>query len=410
MLDIRAVRKLFPAASERTYLDAASLGLVSTRTADALHRLVELATHPPKGDTGEQHMRLASLRAAARPALARYLNTEADSIALVENTSQGLSLAAAAIPLEPGDNVVLASSDYLQTALPWARRRQRDRIELRFLSPRNSRIDLDSVAARMDGRTRVLCLSSVQWTSGQRLDLQGLGQLARDRDAWLVVDGAQHVGSVRFDLARTPVDFLACSGHKWLNSPFGAGFLYVGPRAAAELEAPLMGFLGAHPPQGGWGAYFADPAASAQDTLEFPRNARPWESGGTPNFPGAVALHASVELLLELGPEAVEVHLLELSGRLQEGLAELGAEVVTPIEPGERGGIVSFHWGTGIEDEQSALKVLQKAGVQLSLRYGGGIGGLRAAVHLYNDESDVERLLEELRLLRVRGDQGQRSL
>ena len=400
MLDTRQVRKLFPAASERTYLDAASLGLVSTRTAEALRSFVDLATHPPKGsDTGQQHVRLARLRAAARPALARYLETDAASIALVENASQGLSLAAAAIPLKAGDNVVLARSDYLQTALPWARRRERDGIELRFVEPRDNRIDVDSVAAQMDGKTRVVCLSSVQWTSGQRLDLHGLGQLARQHGAWLVVDGAQHVGSVRFDLSRTPVDFLACSGHKWLNSPFGAGFLYVGPRAAAELEPPLVGFLGARPPEGGWGAYFADPASSAEDALEFPHNARPWESGGTPNFPGAVALHASVALLLELGPEAVEAHILELSGRLQGGLAELGAEVVTPREPGQRGGIVSFHWGAGIEDEQAAWSALKDAGVQLSLRYGGGIGGLRAAVHLYNDESDVDRLLEVLRLL-----------
>ncbi len=399
MLDTRAVRRLFPAVAQRTYLDAASLGLVSTRSADALRSLVELATHPPQGDTGEQHVRLARLRAAVRPALARYLNTDAASIALVENTSQGLSLAAAAIPLEAGDNVVLVRSDYLQTALPWARRRERDGIELRFVKPRGGRIDLDSVAQRMDGKTRVVCLSSVQWTSGQRLDLHGLGQMTQEHGAWLVVDGAQHVGSVRFDLSRTPVDFLACSGHKWLNSPFGTGFLYVGPRAAAQLEPPLVGFLGAQPPQGGWGDYFADPASSAEDAFEFPHNARPWESGGTPNFPGAVALHASVELLLELGPEAVEAHILELSGRLQEGLAELGAEVVTPHEPGQRGGIMSFHWGAGIEDERAAWSALKDAGVQLSLRYGGGIGGLRAAVHLYNDESDVDRLLQELRLL-----------
>lgn len=398
MLDTREVRKLFPAASERTYLDAASLGLVSTRTAEALRGLVDVATHPPQGDSGEQHVRLARLRAAARPALGRYLNTDASTIALVENTSQGLSLAAAAIPLEAGDNVVLARSDYLQTALPWARRRG-DGIELRFVEPRDGCIDLDSVAQQVDRKTRVLCLSSVQWTSGQRLDLHGLSQLAHQHGAWLVVDGAQHVGSVRFDLGQTPVDFLACSGHKWLNSPFGAGFLYVGPRAAQELEPPLLGFLGAHPPQGGWGAYFADPAASAGDTLEFPRNARPWESGGTPNFPGAVALHAAVELVLELGPEAVEAHILQLSGRLMEGLEELGADVVTPRESARRGGIVSFHWGNGLADEQAAWSALKQAGVQLSLRYGGGIGGLRAGVHLYNNETDVARLLEELRKL-----------
>ena len=101
---------------------------------------------------------------------------------------------------------------------------------------------------------------------------------------------------------------------------------------------------------------------------------------------------------IELPPTACDA-LAELSGRLQGGLAELGAAVVTPGEPGQRGGIVSFHWGAGIEDERAAWSALKDAGVQLSLRYGGGIGGLRAAVHFYNDESDVDQLLEELRLL-----------
>jgi selenocysteine lyase/cysteine desulfurase len=400
MLDTGAVRPLFPGVEGRTYLDAASLGLVSTRTAEAVRSFVDLALSPPPGDTGEQHVRLARRRAQARPALARYLQADAGSIALMENASQGLSLAAASIPLQAGDNVVLLRSDYLQTAVPWARRSKREGAELRFVAPREGRIELDDVAGAMDRRTEALCLSSVQWTTGQRLDLDALCQMARDHAAWLVLDGAQHVGSVRLDLARTPVDFLACSGHKWLNCPFGSGFLHVGRRAAAELEPPLVGFLGAEQPAGGWGAYFADPQASAEDLLTLPHTARPWETGGTPNFPGGVALHAASELLLELGPAAVEEHILELGGRLQERLRALGVQVITPSQSSQRAGIVTFRWGAGVEDEQAALSALQERGVQLSLRYGGGLGGLRAAVHLFNDEDDVDRLVEELAALR----------
>ncbi len=361
--------------------------------------MVELAAHPPIGDTGAQHVRLARLRAAARPAVARLIGTGPDSIALVENTSQGLSLAAAAIPTKPGDNVILARSDYLQTVLPWARRQEQDGLELRFVEAGSEGIELDSFAAKIDARTRAVCVSSVQWTSGQLLDLVGLGTLTAPQGIWLVVDGAQHVGSIRFDLRRTPVDFLACSGHKWLNSPFGCGFLYVGPRAARELQPPLPGFLGADPPRGGWGAYFSDPKASAGDTLTFPQNARPWESGGTPNFPGAVALRSSVEQILELGTEAVESHILALSGRLRAALIELGISVVSPADDERRSGIVPFHLGSGAADEQVAANALRERGVQLSVRYGGGVGGLRAAVHYFNDDADIARLVEEVRQL-----------
>ena len=250
----------------------------------------------------------------------------------------------------------------MQTALPWARRQEQDGIELRFVEPDSDSIELDAVAAAIDERTRAVCLSSVQWTSGQRLDLAGLGALTTPRGIWLVVDGAQQVGSVRFDLERTPVDFLACSGHKWLNSPFGCGFLYVGPRAAQELRPPLPGFLGAHPPRGGWGTYFADPEASAMDTLTFPQNARPWESGGTPNFPGAAGLCSSIEQILELGADAVDSHILDLSGRLQAQLVELGISVVTPADDERRAGIVTFHLGSAAADEQVACAALRERG------------------------------------------------
>ena len=397
MLDPAVVRPLFPGAEGCAYLDAASLGLAPASAAQAVGEMADLVCRPRTADAGARHVELGRLRAPVRSSLARLIGAEDASIALVENASHGLGLAAAAIPMAAGENVVLSGIDFIQTAVPWVLRQERDGIEVRFVPPRDGRVEVDDLVAHMDRRTRVVCVSSVQWTCGHRIDLDRLSAVTRDRSVWLVVDGAQHVGSVRLNVSETPVDFLAVSGHKWLNSPFGLGFLHVGPRAAGELEPPHPGYLAARPPRGNWGAYFADPGSGPDDALTFPDDARPWETGGTPNSPGAVGLGAAVGTIHRLGADAVEQHVLELGGRLRERLLESGHEVVTPEQ---RAGIVTFRVRGGSEEQRTAWAHLRARGVHLSLRYASGVGGLRASVHLFNDEEDVERLVEALGGLR----------
>ena len=154
--------------------------------------------------------------------------------------------------------------------------------------------------------------------------------------------------------------------------------------------------LAARPPTGDWGTYFARPDGSAADALEFPATARRYETGGTPNVVGPAGLAASVELVLELGAAEVEGHILELSGLLMERLEGMGLEVVTPREPELRAGLVTFHLPGGIEAEGRMHAELEGRGVQLSLRYAAGIGGLRAAVHYFNNVGDVDRLISEI--------------
>jgi cysteine desulfurase / selenocysteine lyase len=161
MLDPDKIRSFYPGLGGRTYFDAASLGVASTRSLEAVRSMAEGVSRLEAPTTRDRHIELGRLRHGARAALARYLNAPPESIALVENTTQGLSLVAATVPLQAGDNVVVGRSDYLQTVLPWQLRRERDGIELRFVEPRSDRLELDDVAACVNDRTRVVCLSSV---------------------------------------------------------------------------------------------------------------------------------------------------------------------------------------------------------------------------------------------------------
>src|SRR5438552_1951090 len=115
----------------------------------------------------------------------------------------------------------------------------------------------------------MILLSSVQWSNGFRADLAAFSELARQRDVILVVDAIQQLGAIGLDIGRTPVDFLVCGGHKWLNAPVGRGFMYVHPRMVDRFEPAGWGYLNIDPPpqlsgssaneRQGWAEYFATP-------------------------------------------------------------------------------------------------------------------------------------------------------
>src|SRR5437660_6304275 len=163
------------------------------------------------------------MRAAARPAAARLINAHPDEIALVESTTHGLTLAAASIPLERGDRVLISDLEFLEVALPWVQRKK-DGIEIEVVPNQNGEARVEDFAARITPRTRVIAISTVQWNNGYRADLEALSKLCREHGIRLVVDAIQQLGAVPLDVRRIPVDILACGGHKWLNAPFGCGF------------------------------------------------------------------------------------------------------------------------------------------------------------------------------------------
>ena len=94
-------------------------------------------------------------------------------------------------------------------------------IELRLVENMAGMVSVDQFAEAIDARTRAICVSSVQWVHGLRLDLVGLSELAQQHDLYLIIDGIQQVGAIDLDVSQLRIDFLACGGHKWLNSPFG---------------------------------------------------------------------------------------------------------------------------------------------------------------------------------------------
>lgn len=395
MMNWDEVRAQFPALEEKTFLDAACVSLAPLRAVDAIRDFLDSTLYCPERSSTEHHIVMDELRARLRPAAARLIHAAEADIAIVESTTHGLSFAASAIPLESGDRVLLCDLEFLQLAVPWCQLRKRTGIGIDVVPNRNGAIDVDDIAERITSRTKVVAISSVQWSNGFRCDLEALGTLCRQNDTWLVVDAVQQLGALPIDVRETPIDLLVTGGHKWLNAPFGAGFLYVREDRAGTLREPLAGYLSVEDPEGGWGHYFQTPTIEPLRDYRFVDTARRFETGGTANYPGAIGLAASIELVHELGQDRIAARILELTDHLVAGLRERDIEVVTPVDPRVRSGIITFSVGSA-EQNVALMERLLDHRVLVSVRYTSGVGGVRVSCHYYNNTADLDRLLDLL--------------
>jgi selenocysteine lyase/cysteine desulfurase len=389
------VRQQFPALEEKTFLDAACVSLAPRRAVEAIQKFLDSALYCPERSSTEHHIVMDELRAQLRPLAARLINADETDVAIVESTTQGLSFAASAIPLEAGDRVLLCDLEFLQLAVPWCQMKDQRGLEIDVVPNRNGIILVDDIRERITSRTKVLAVSSVQWSNGFKCDLDALSALCREKDIWLVVDAVQQLGAFPIDVRQTPVDVLVAGGHKWLNSPFGTGFLYLRRERVSSLRAPLAGYLSVEPPEGGWGHYFQTPTIAPVRDYRFVDEARRFEIGGTANYPGAIGLAASLELVHEIGQERIAARIAELTDHLIGGLEKRGLDVVTPTDPEDRSGIVTFSVGSS-EQNVATMERLLDHGVLVSVRYTSGVGGVRVSCHYYNFPDDLDRLLELL--------------
>ena len=390
---MESIRGEFPALEDKVFLDAACVSLAPRAAVSAIAGFLDVALRCPARSSTLHHIAMDEARETARPEAARLIGAEIDEIALVESTTDALSIAARAIPIEPGDNILVPDLEFLQVPLAW-RQAPPDRApEIRLVPSSQGMLPVSAFAERMDARTRVVVLSSVQWSNGFRADLAALGRLCRDRDLLLVVDAIQQLGAIGLDVRQTPADIIACGGHKWLNAPFGAGFMYVRRGVWDRLTPPCSGYLGVMPPPGGWGAYFQTPSISPLQPVTFWPDARRFETGGTSNYPGAIGLAASLRMINELGPARIETHVRALTDHLIRGLQSLPVEVVTPVEPAHRSGIVAFSVGTEAVDNVALMDYLLDRRILVSVRYTSGVGGVRVSCHFFNSLDDLDRLL-----------------
>lgn len=393
-MDLAKVRSFFPGLHGQVFLDAGCISLLPAPAEDALKRLTHSLARCTERDASAHHVALDRTAEEPRREAARLIGAKPEQIALMESTTQGLEVIAAAVPLQAGEKILVGSNEFMGLAVPWIPRQKTQGIRIEVIPSRDGRVRVDDFAKAIDAQTRMILLSSVQWHNGYRADLAAFSQLTREKKVLLAVDAIQHLGAIRLNVQDTPVDFLVCGGHKWLNCPVGRGFLYVDGKHLTNLPAPASGYLSVAEPPQGWARYFATPDIPAVRDYEFVQDARRFEVGGTANYPGNVALGACLNLINEIGVAAIEERIFQLTDLLVTRLQSAGAQVVTLTEHSARSGIITFTLGQGPRRDTSFLQRLLNRKILISQRYTASVGGLRVSLHFYNNEDDIHRLLE----------------
>jgi len=310
-----------------------------------------------------------------RERMARLVNASStDDIALLKNTSEGLSVIAYGIDWQEGDNVVIPADEFPSNRLVWE--------SLVPLGVEVRQINLhceDPEAAlinAMDTRTRLLSVSAVHYATGLRLLLDTLGVACTKRNVLFCVDAIQQLGALQFDCQQCNADFVVADAHKWMLGPEGVALFYSKPAARELLKLS----------QFGWHMVEHMGDFSCKD-WQPARSARRFECG-SPNTLGVYATEASLSLIEEIGMESIESRILENSRWLCSQIeADSELKLITDPSAERLSGIVTFR--PLRQTIESVYKKLSDAGV-ICVPRGGGI---RFSPHFYTDRSLIAQAL-----------------
>jgi cysteine desulfurase / selenocysteine lyase len=357
-IDWDGIRREFPALAHWTYLNTATFGQLPRRATDAVARHFAHRDELACWDFLAWYDDADRIRAK----IGRLIDCAPQDIAFVPNASTALGLLLTGLDWQPGDRVLTLEHEFPNnlyapgllerfgvetTACPW------DRF-------------YESVTAN----TRLAIVSSVNYNTGFAPPLAQMSDYLHARGVLLFVDGTQSVGALRFDAARIQPDMLAVHGYKWLLSPNGAGFFYIAPQLRERLQPNVVGWRSHRDWRNVDNLHHGAP--------ELLPSAEKYE-GGSVSFALLYAMEASLDLILEIGPDAIERRVLDLAAKAREMLRQIGAKVGDCASP-----IVAARFDG--RDVSALARALKEQRVLVAARR----GHLRVSPHLYNNQQDLE--------------------
>ena len=363
----------FPVNHKMAYLNHAGVGPWPARTAEAVCRFAEENIN--QGAIGYEAW--VRIEQELKHKFCQILNCPSiDDIALVKNTSEGLSLIAYGLSWEPGDNIVITDQEFPSNRIVWESL-SRFGVETRPARLQGPDLATDSILQLIDERTRLVSISSVQYASGLVMDLQRIGQFCRQHAILFCVDAIQSLGALPLDVQQINADFIVADGHKWMLGPEGIGVFYSNTEARNRLNLTQYGWHMTEQP----GNF---------DLLQWQeaRSARRFECG-SPNMLGIHALNASLSLLLEAGIDSISREIIRKSGNIIDYIKNNKIiRLLSPEAKGHYAGIVTF-----VHNNLPAQEILTRlAEHQIVAAVRGG--GIRLSPHFYTSDERIEHTLQ----------------
>ncbi len=366
MINWDDIRKQFPVTGNSTYLNTAAAGPLARATMAAATEYYQQMM-----SDGDVHWdQWLAKREQVRRSVARFINAEPDEIGLTTNTSSGMNIIVDA--LEGRGEAISCDLEFPVSTIPWMHRR----IPVHFVKNVEGEIDVNDIRRAMTDKTGIISLSHVQFSNGFRIDLDEVGN-NKGRHT-LVVNASQSAGVFEIDVKRMKIDALCATGHKWMLSGYGSGFVYLNRELQAESKPRAIGWLSVQ-----------DPYADGNDEIYLRYDAAARAELGCPHFAGIFALGASVDILWGIGMKQIQERALSLNRQLTHRLTGAGWNVLSPLrEEAWR----SAETLVAVDNPAAVVAQLAQRGVILTKKP----NGIRVATDFFNNEQDIERLIEAL--------------
>jgi len=366
------IRSQFPVTENRVFLNHAAISPIPLASVKAVKALLEqIAWYG-----GESYPEWMEKIEEVRTLVAELLSCRSGELAFTGNTSDGLSMVAAGLKWRKGDVVLIPDPEFPANLYPWENLAFQG-VRTRRIQRKNGSFHVEDVEKALAPKTRLVSVSSVDFSAGFRCDLEALGDFCRRKGILFCVDAIQSLGIIPINVKKYGIHFLSAGGHKWLLSPMGCGIVYISEEANHFV----------HPDRVGWKSVMDEENFSQKDFRLKPDALR-FEPGSM-NVAGIYALGAAIRLLNEAGFERVHQRIMFLNDLFIQGLQDRKIDIASSLAANERSGILSFF----LDGNPVALhSFLNDRNIVVSVRN----GMVRLSPHCYNNPDDVALFFEGL--------------
>jgi selenocysteine lyase/cysteine desulfurase len=316
-----------------------------------------------------------------RSLAAQVMGTDADGVALVPSVSYGIATAAANLPIDSGQSIVILDREFPSNVYAWCELAKKKNGHVVTVVREPGENWTGALLRAIDETTAIVSVPQCHWTDGSKVDLELVAERARAVGAALVIDASQSLGASVLNLERIKPDFLTAVGYKWLLGPYGLGYLYVAPRwreIGVPLEQSWMTRAGSE-----------DFSSLVDYSEEFRAGARRFDMGEFSQFVLVPMAIEGLRQVLAWGVERIEAELSPLTEQIAQMAADLNYSVLPPADRSHH--LIGVRFRGGISAQLP--KALQEASVHVSIRG----DSIRIAPHLYNEPKDIDLLFKVLR-------------